>query len=234
MPQSVHQVSRLDPGSWGIDAEQLPAIDDGPIHPQTWFQTPDQPAQTPDSTPIELEIGSGKGTFLVQQALAEPSVRYVGLEYARAFYRYAADRLRRRNLPNARAVHAEAAVFIQFLMPTAVFRQVHLYFPDPWPKKRHHKRRFFCLQNLQQVHRILVDPHPDDPESGQFRIATDHADYFAWMEDHASQAQHLFDRLPYRPPASAGEAEVVGSNFERKYRDEGRSFHGMILRKRPQ
>ncbi|MEQ9454959.1 MAG: hypothetical protein RLN76_10260 [Phycisphaeraceae bacterium] len=232
MPQAVSQTSKLDPGTFGVPAEALPSFDDPPVSPHTWFGTPPDtdPASLP---PIELEIGSGKGTFLVQQALAEPNTRFLGMEYARAYYRYTADRLRRRNITNARMLHAEAAAFLRFAMPNHVFRQVHLYFPDPWPKKRHHKRRFFQLSNLEQVHRVLIDPHPEDPDSGQLRVATDHADYYAWMQEHAALAAHLFERLPYQPPASASESEVVGSNFERKYIAEGRAFHGMILRKRP-
>ncbi|QDU72932.1 tRNA (guanine(46)-N(7))-methyltransferase TrmB [Mucisphaera calidilacus] len=182
---------------------------------------------------MDLEIGSGKGTFLVQQASLEPQVRFLGVEYARAFALYAGDRLRRRGVANARMMHTDGVMLIRFYLPNDFFRQVHLYFPDPWPKKRHHKRRFFQTENLIEVHRVLMDPTPGLPESGRFRVATDHADYFAWMEEHAKQAEHLFERLPYEPPASAGECEVVGTNFERKYREEGRTFHGMILRKRP-
>lgn len=232
MPQAIHQVSRLDPGDFGLSGENLPPYEEGPIDPHEWFG--DHPAGDGKARPpLDLEIGSGKGTFLVQQAAAEPDIRFLGVEYARAFALYAGDRLRRRAVQNARMMHTEATLLVRFYLPDACFRQVHLYFPDPWPKKRHHKRRFFQLENLKQVHRILMDPTPDVPESGQFRVATDHADYFAWMEDHARQAEGLFERLPYQPPASAGDAEVVGSNFERKYREEGRTFQGMILRKRP-
>jgi tRNA G46 methylase TrmB len=64
-------------------------------------------------------------------------------------------------------------------------------------------------------------------------MATDHEDYFHWMEDHAAQVVDLYERLPFVSPASAGDGELVGTNFERKYRREGRPFNAMILRKRP-
>ena len=102
---------------------------------------------------------------------------------------------------------------------------MHIYFPDPWPKARHNKRRLVQVPFLRQAHRVL-EPH------GLLRIATDHSDYFAWMVDHANQVAELFDSLPFESPESAGEGELVGTNFERKYRREGRPFHGMILRKR--
>jgi tRNA G46 methylase TrmB len=77
----------------------------------------------------------------------------------------------------------------------------------------------------RELHRVL------EP-SGLLRIATDHADYFAWMREHLAPAASLYEELPFESPASAGEGELVGTNFERKYRREGRPFHAMILRKR--
>ncbi|MFP4144331.1 MAG: tRNA (guanosine(46)-N7)-methyltransferase TrmB [Phycisphaeraceae bacterium] len=179
-----------------------------------------------------MEIGSGKGTFLIQQAPLTPGVNYLGLEYARAFWRHAADRARRHGLPNVRLVHAEANAFVRYFIADRYLRQVHIYFPDPWPKKRHHKRRLVQAPFLRELYRVLEDPRDGEPESGQVRLATDHVDYFAWMEEHAAEVADLFDRLAFESPASAEEGELVGTNFERKYRDEGRVFNGMILRKR--
>ncbi|MEX0746090.1 MAG: tRNA (guanosine(46)-N7)-methyltransferase TrmB [Phycisphaeraceae bacterium] len=217
----------LDVGRFGIDRDSLPAWDAGPIDLNAWFAE-DQRADCP----LDLEIGSGKGTFLVQQATQTPNVNYVGIEYARAFWRHAADRMRRNNVTNVRLVHTEAGAFVRNLIAAGAIRQVHIYFPDPWPKKRHNKRRLVQAPFLLELHRILVDPTADDPDAGQVRLATDHEDYFAWMEEHAAKVADRFDRLPFERPASAGEGELVGTNFERKYRDEGRRFQGMILRKR--
>ncbi|MEM6856191.1 MAG: hypothetical protein AAF593_17460, partial [Planctomycetota bacterium] len=69
--------------------------------------------------------------------------------------------------------------------------------------------------------------------AGEVRLATDHAEYFEWMEDHAAQVADLFERVAFERPASAGEGELVGTNFERKYIREGREFQAMILVKRP-
>lgn len=175
--------------------------------------------------PVELEIGSGKGTFLVQQATQLPGVNYVGIEYARAFCLYGADRIRRRNLTNVRMIHADAKTIVTWYCPDAIFRQVHIYFPDPWPKKRHHKRRMVQADFLVELHRVL------EP-GGMIRLVTDHDGYFEWMQDHAAQSAALFDREAFERPVSADSGEVVGTNFERKYRREGRPFHGMTLRKK--
>ena len=102
---------------------------------------------------------------------------------------------------------------------------IHLYFSDPWPKKRHHKRRVVQDGTLAEFHRVLAS-------HGELRLVTDHDELWAWYEDHAARNAHLFERGEFQSPESAGEGEFVGSNFERKYKQEGRPFHAMTLRKK--
>ena len=211
----------LDVGAVGIEREGLPPFDAGPIDLRRWFAT-DRVA-----LPLEIEIGSGKGTFLVQQAALTPQVNYIGIEYARAFWRYAADRCRRHGLDNVRLVHTEADLFLRNYVPDACLRCVHIYFPDPWPKKRHHKRRLIQTPFLHTLARVL------EP-AGDVRIATDHTGYFEWMLEHVAAVDDLFEQFPFDTPRAAGEGELVGTNFERKYRREGRPFSAMVLRKRGQ
>src|SRR5438552_13502119 len=112
----------------GMDVDSLPK-------PIDWF------ALFGNDHPVELEIGIGKGTFLLDQARARPEVNFIGIEWARWFWRYASDRIRRAGCTNARTVRAEAGFFLAEHVPDASLSVVHVYFPDPWPKKRHHKRR---------------------------------------------------------------------------------------------
>lgn len=202
----------------GIDQDALGAFDAGPLDLPGWFGDR-------RDLPLELEIGSGKGTFLVQQAPKCLDVNFIGIEYTRAIWGYAADRARRHGLTNVRLVHTEAAYFLRNFAPDDCFAQVHIYFPDPWPKKRQNKRRFVQESNLRLLHGKMKP-------GANLRIATDHSDYFQWMEDHAQQVDDLFERLPFESPESAGEGELVGTNFERKYRREGRPFNAMVLKKR--
>ena len=217
------------PGVVAISAEEFPPLPDavatdktaGHLDIRRWFTTPDRP--------LEIEIGSGKGTFLVQQAALQPDVNFLGIEWAKEFFTYAADRIRRHRMDNVRMMHTDATEFLHWRVPDACCRVVHLYFSDPWPKKRHHKRRVVQDRFLQDVHRIL------EP-GGELRIVTDHMDYWAWMEEHFDRwcdPSHdpCYERLTFERPASAGEGEVVGTNFERKYRREGRPFNAGILRK---
>jgi tRNA (guanine-N7-)-methyltransferase len=201
---------------FGYDRDDLPPFDQGPLDPCAWFEHP--------SRGFELEIGSGKGTFLVQQAVLQPETNFLGIEWTAAFYRYAADRLRRNQCTNVRMLHDDAVAFMTHRLPDGICDKVHLYFSDPWPKARHHKRRVVQDATLVQFHRILK------PE-GLLHLVTDHQELWAWYEDHIARAAHLFQRLPFTPPCSAAEGEVVGTNFERKYRKEGRPFHAMTLQR---
>jgi tRNA (guanine-N7-)-methyltransferase len=201
----------------GLTQADLPPFEQGRIDPRAWFDDP--------AGPFEIEIGSGKGTFLLQQARARPEVNYLGIEWAAEFYRYAADRIRRAGLKNVRLLNADAIEFLRYWCADGVARVIHLYFSDPWPKSRHHKRRVVQDSTLAEFHRVLSS-------GGELRLVTDHNDLWAWYEDHAARNMQLFDRRAFERPESAGAGEVVGSNFERKYAREGRPFHAMTLVKR--
>ncbi len=233
MSLSLSHGKTLNVDRFGIAQEDLPSMDEGKIDLRTWFKDAD--GNLPDTNrPLELEIGSGKGTFLVQHAKLYPNVDYLGIEWAKAFWKFAADRARRHGLDNVRLLRCDADMFVKHYVPDQTFRQVHIYFPDPWPKKRHHKRRLIQEGFLRELHRVLIPANQEvASETACVRIATDHGDYFEWMGEHAAKVTDLFDREPFERPASAGEGELVGTNFERKYREEGRVFQGMILRKRP-
>ena len=222
---------QLDVEGVGLTLADLPPLPDdllgSPesawIDPRAWFPDPAQP--------FELEIGSGKGAFLVQTAGERPGTNSLGIEYAHEFYEYTADRIRRHGLTNIRVLNADAAPFVRFRVPTGIVDVLHLYFPDPWPKPRHHKRRMVQDSFLEQAHRIIKP-------GGELRIVTDHAGYWAWMEEHfdcwcaTDKPAPRFDREPFTSEHAAGESgELVGSNFERKYREEGRPFHAAVLRR---
>ncbi|MFO0826634.1 MAG: tRNA (guanosine(46)-N7)-methyltransferase TrmB [Phycisphaerales bacterium] len=212
----------LDVSGVGVEGEQLPPFDPAlpetrVIDPRRWFEYPERP--------FDLEIGSGKGTFLLQQAELEPEVNFLGIEWAGEFFRYAADRVRRRQVKNVKLLWTDATEFVRFRMPSESVRVIHLYFSDPWPKSRHHKRRVVQDATLREFHRVLAT-------DGELRLVSDHDDLWAWYEDHAARHAELFERIAFERPASAAEGEVVGTNFERKYRREGRPFHAMTLRKR--
>ena len=209
----------LDVTGVGISQQQLPPPEAGRLGPAWFF--PERP-----DAPFELEIGSGKGTFLLQEAPAHPDVNYLGIEWAGEFFRYAADRIRRAGIPNVRMLYADASEFVRCWLADGTCSVVHLYFSDPWPKARHHKRRVVQDASLAEFHRVLRP-------GGELRLVTDHDALWAWYGERIASAGHLFEAVPFERPASAGSGEVVGTNFERKYRREGRPFHAVTLRRRP-
>ncbi len=265
------------PGVVGISDSELGPLPDeivtdpesGRVDPRLWFADPNRP--------FELEIGSGKGTFLVQQAELEPGTNFLGVEWAREFYMYAADRVRRRRaagkLGNVRMLNTDATEFLRWRCPEGICRVIHLYFSDPWPKSRHHKKRVVQHRFLAETWRVL------EP-GGELRIVTDHDDLWAWDMAHfepwvtrgddssmspkrkrgllddlidpealararasspempeavrqlrGSMPDPPFELLGFDRPESAGSGEIVGTNFERKFRVEGRSFHSCVLKK---
>ncbi|HEV7301749.1 MAG TPA: tRNA (guanosine(46)-N7)-methyltransferase TrmB [Tepidisphaeraceae bacterium] len=169
---------------------------------------------------VELEVGMGKGTFLCEQARSRLDTNFFGIEWARWFWRYASDRMRRHNCANARTVRAEASFFLTEFVPPASLSVVHIYFPDPWPKARHHKRRLVQPKFMPLLHRVLVP-------GGRVQIVTDHKGYWDENIEPTLRAAAGFTVVDYNRPGSANEGEFVGTNFERKYRREGRPFYAL-------
>ncbi len=217
------------PGVVGISRAELPPLPDeamtnpeaGRLDPRAWFANP--------AAPFEIEIGSGKGTFLLGESATNPTTNYLGIEWSREFYLYAADRVRRRALRNVRMLHTDATEFLRWRVPDGIVRTIHLYYSDPWPKARHHKNRVVQDRFLADAHRVLVP-------GGELRLVTDHPDLWAWYESFIARwtspaAPAQFERLAFTPPAWVDEDEVVGTNYERKTRAEGRPPQACVLRK---
>jgi tRNA (guanine-N7-)-methyltransferase len=121
--------------------------------------------------PLEVEIGSGKGLFLRNAAAARPDIDFLGVEIAAKYARFAAAGLAKQNLRNALVVQADALRIFAELLPDASLRAVHAYFPDPWWKMRHKKRRVMRESLIRDVQRTLS-------AGGEFHFWTDVEEYF--------------------------------------------------------
>ena len=176
------------------------------------------------NAPVHVEIGSGKGTFLLHEARARPNVDFLGIEWARKFYLFAVDRLGRWGLTNVRIIRADAATLLADFIPNQSVDCFHIYFPDPWPKKRHHKRRLLQPFNMAIMIRCLKP-------FGEIRIATDHSEYFQQIEDLAGAFKGDLEPVEFTRPAGVQEAELTGTNYERKYIKDRRTIHTLALRK---
>ena len=170
-----------------------------------------------DAHPVELEIGPGKGLFLANAAARNPAHNFVGVELARKYARLGAERLAKQGLTNVRMVTGDARKFLAEFVPARSLQTVHIYFPDPWWKKRHHKRRMFCDPFVRDVERALVP-------GGHFWMATDVADYFAIMNAVMAEHPEFAMQPPPEPTQPEHDLDYL-TNFERKYRKEGRPIH---------
>jgi tRNA (guanine-N7-)-methyltransferase len=108
------------------------------------------------TAPLEVEVGSGKGLFLQTSASAAPERDFLGIEIAAKYARFAAARLAKLALPNAVVIHGDAQRLFAELLPEDSLAAVHVYFPDPWWKKRHHKRRVMNERFVRDIARTLA------------------------------------------------------------------------------
>lgn len=173
--------------------------------------------------PVHVDVGTGKGTFLVKQAGAQSEVNFLGIEWANKYYRHAVDRMGRWGLTNVRIIKTEAALFIKEHLADSSVDCFHIYYPDPWPKKRHHKRRFINKENTNHMIRCLKP-------GGIIRIATDHEDYWQWIQE-VIKPQEELQEIEFTPTSGARSSELVGTNYERKYIKEERDIFTIAVKK---
>jgi tRNA (guanine-N7-)-methyltransferase len=177
------------------------------------------------SGPVHIEIGSGKGSFLLSQSLHNPQVNFLGVEWARKYCQYCVDRFGRRGIENVRMIRADAADFVSRFIPDSSVACFHVYFPDPWPKTRHHKRRFLSDCNIPHLFRCLN-------QDGTIRFVTDDAKYYEATTALIEKFDYYWEKRDFIPLPGTPDGELVGTNYERKYRQEGRSVYAMVIRKR--
>jgi tRNA (guanine-N7-)-methyltransferase len=171
--------------------------------------------------PVEMEVGFGKGLFLLTSALTRPEVNFVGVEIMRKYQLFTATRIAKRGLTNVRLACADARLFLRDHVQPDSLAALHVYFPDPWWKKRHQKRRLFTAEFVQEAYKVLKP-------GGLFSVATDVPEYFEVMVELLRQTP----LVPETPePGTAGQEPAVVTNFERKALDRGDAVHRMHLRK---
>lgn len=160
--------------------------------------------------PVELEVGSGKGLFLQNAAASCPQHNFLGIEVSRKYARFTAARLAKHGLRNAMAVHGDGLVLLREIIPDSSLQAVHVYFPDPWWKKRHHKRRVLTDPFLGDISRTLT-------VQGRFHFWTDVKDYY----DATLELIKKHDKLagPFEVSEKVAEHEMdFRSHFERRTR----------------
>jgi tRNA (guanine-N7-)-methyltransferase len=169
-----------------------------------------------DEHPVELEIGFGKGLFLLTESQARPGVNFVGVEILRGYQLFTANRIAKRGLRNVRLACGDGLQFLRDGVASGSLEALHVYFPDPWWKTRHHKRRLFTAEFAAECGRVLRP-------GGRLSLATDVEEYAGRMRQLLAAAPRL--RLL---PSLDGPAGEGLTNFERKFRTQGRPIWRML------
>lgn len=169
----------------------------------------DFPTLFGNGAPVELELGAGDGSFLLQYAGAHPEVNFLGVERLFGRLRKIDRKGRRLGLKNLRGLRMEATYLMDWMIPPGSLTAIHVYFPDPWPKKRHHHRRLINPAFAALAARALAP-------GGRFHCRTDDASYFEQMLEVFHGA--VDDFVTGSEPAALLE---VKTDFERQFNAEG-------------
>jgi tRNA (guanine-N7-)-methyltransferase len=162
------------------------------------------------SAPLEIEVGTGKGLFLRNAARERPAIDFLGIEIGHKYARFAAAGLVKAGLANARVISGDGLRVFAELIPDSSLAAVHVYFPDPWWKKRHRKRRVMNETFVAHVERALVS-------GGTLHFWTDVEEYFQVTLELLAAQTHLVG--PIAVPETAAEHDLAyRTHFERRMR----------------
>lgn len=167
------------------------------------------PALYDRSRPLEIEIGCGKGRFLAKMASDNPGVEYLGIERMLGRVRDFDYKARRRALANAHILRLEALYTLHYLVADHRARTVYVFFPDPWPKRKHRHHRLFSPLFRDALWKKLET-------GGRLQFATDHAEYFSF----ACETMAADARFERRPPMDRTSPELW-TEFETLFRSKG-------------
>jgi tRNA (guanine-N7-)-methyltransferase len=158
--------------------------------------------------PLEVELGCGDASFLIAWAQRQPAINFLGVERLLGRLQKVDRKGRRLGLTNVRGIRIESAYLLEYLLPANATQALHIYFPDPWPKKRHRKFRLVDQRFPGLAHQVLAP-------GGTVYLRTDDADYFQQMQE-VFQAD-----ARYRLVATPAELAAVLTDFERDFNAQG-------------
>lgn len=173
-----------------------------------------------NANPVELEIGAGKGRFILAESKRRPDTNFIAIERSRKFMRIGLLRLAKDPRPNCRFLCLDADFVLKLLTRPRTVAACHVYFPDPWPKDRHQKRRLFNPRLIEKMADMLVD-------GGLLYLKTDHEEYFA--ETHARILESGFfvalaESVSHEILQDFDDADENATHYEIKWRKEARKI----------
>jgi tRNA (guanine-N7-)-methyltransferase len=176
------------------------------IHrPASYIERLDLSELFPTQQPLEVELGAGDGSFLIQWAKANPQHNFLGVERLLGRIRKVERKASRAGLTNVRLMRIEASYFLEYLLPRRCVTALHVYFPDPWPKRKHWKNRLINEAFADICTRVVVP-------GGAVFLRTDDRHYFAQM-----QVVFSHFALTTTPP----QLTAIPTDFERDFHNHG-------------
>jgi len=191
------------------------------IVPEDWLRPIPLERHFDSNQPLEVDLGAGKGRFLLARAQRNPGTNFLGIERMLRRIRKMDRKAANRGLRNVRLLRMEAYYALTYLIPDASVRCHYIFFPDPWPKKRHHGNRLFSEPFMTALHRTLI-------EGGTLHMATDHLPYFEEIQSYFRQDARFEEVPPFVPD------EEEQTDFERYYIDRGEIGRCSYARSRQQ
>lgn len=177
-----------------------------------------------NENPIHIEIGMGKGQFIMKLAKEHPDINYIGIERYSSVLLRALQKMEIEPLPNIRFLCMDASIITEVFDKEEVAK-IYLNFSDPWPKERHAKRRLTSRQFFERYDKILAG-------NGVVEFKTDNDDLFAFSMEEVAEAgwtldAHTFD-LHHDPVLNEGN---VMTEYEEKFSSLGHPIHKLIARR---
>ncbi len=174
------------------------------FEPGNWTQTLDLSVMFDFQRTLEIDVGCGKGRFLLARARNNPDVNYIGIDRMVKRLRKLDRKIDRTGLDNVRLLKTEASYAFEELLPPASANAIYTFFPDPWPKRRHHRRRLFCPAFCSALARVLAP-------RGHLHVSTDHLEYLAEISD------LMLANGAFEPVDALALSEEERTNFEKTF-----------------
>lgn len=172
-----------------------------------------------------LEIGPGRGDFLLAEAEAHPELRFVAIEIKKRRYRKLAKRVDRKGLTNILLIQGDARIVLPEFYRDGTFERVYVLFPDPWPKRRHTEMRLLGCTFLNILARVLRP-------GGELVLGTDAQDYLTWVNRNVTQIPE-FESTDLGASGESLSTNWRPTVYEEKWRAEGRTISFVSYRKKP-
>lgn len=184
----------------------------GEFVPADYFRRLERSELRREDRPLEIDLGCGDGSFLIEMARQFPERDFLGVERLLGRVRKVCRKINRQHLENARVLRLESRYTVEWLLPESSVSRLHLLCPDPWPKVRHSRRRLIQTHFLDAVWRALLP-------GGEFLFMTDHEEYFQWaMEKVAGFGK--FERLDWTEDSFF----YPKTDFQQLWESEGKSI----------